>query len=232
MALLTLLFAVPALAQNAGVAGEQSPDAQTAAYTQAMQAKDWLHAVAVAQELVSLHATSENLKMLGNAQLYSGSAPEALATYDRALAAAEGEKPADEQAMGKWKDGVSQIVMGKGNALLKLHRTPEAIEAYNHAAELAANPAKAYFNVCAVLYNMGDTQNTPAACRKCLQADPTMANAWFVLGSVLFANAPVEPKGKVTGSPEMREALEKYVALAPDGPHAADVKAMQEMMTK
>jgi hypothetical protein len=31
---------------------------------------------------------------------------------------------------------------------------------------------------------------------------------------------------------ETREALEKYLALAPDGPHAADVKAMLDMIAK
>jgi hypothetical protein len=30
----------------------------------------------------------------------------------------------------------------------------------------------------------------------------------------------------------MREALEKYLALAPDGPHAADTKAMLNMVAK
>ena len=46
-----------------------------------MQAKDWPRAVATAQQLVALKATSLNLKLLANAQLYSGSAEEALATY-------------------------------------------------------------------------------------------------------------------------------------------------------
>ena len=38
--------------------------------------------------------------------------------------------------------------------------------------------------------------------------------------------------GKVVATSETREALEKYLALAPDGPHAADVKAMLEMIAK
>jgi tetratricopeptide (TPR) repeat protein len=231
-ALLPLLFIAPVFPQTAAGAGEQAPDALTVSYNQAMQAKDWPHALSAAQQLVSQHATSQNLKLLANAQLYSGSASEALDTYDRALAVAAQEKPAGDQPADKWKDAVAQIHVGRGNALLKLHRTSEALEAYNRGAELAANPARAYFNLCAVLYNIGDTQNAPAACRKCLQADPAKADAWFILGSVLFADAPVSAPGKVTSSPEMREALEKYLALAPDGPHAADVKAMLDMLAK
>jgi hypothetical protein len=43
---------------------------------------------------------------------------------------------------------------------------------------------------------------------------------------------PITAQGKVQGSPETKEALEKYLALAPDGPHAADTKAMLDMLTK
>jgi tetratricopeptide (TPR) repeat protein len=231
-ALLPLLFVVPVTPQTSNSAGGQNPDTLTADYNQAMQAKDWPRAVTLAQQLVAQKATSLNLKLLGNAQLYSGSSDAALAAYEQALAAVQQEKPANDQAMGKWKDDLSEIYIGKGNALLKLKRTSEAIEIYNQAAGLASNAGKAYFNVCAVLYNIGKTQDSAAACRKCVQADPTRANAWFVLGSDLFADLPVTAQGKVQASPETREALEKYLTLAPDGPHAADVKAMLEMIAK
>jgi tetratricopeptide (TPR) repeat protein len=229
---LLFLFALPAIAQTPQNASTPNAEALTATYNQAMLAKDWPTAVATAQQLVNLKATSQNLYFLGNAQLYSGSSDAALATYDRALAAAELEKPASGQALGNWKDGLSKIMIGRGNALLKLKRTPEAIDEYNRAAGYAANAGAAYFNVCAVLYNMGNTKDSAAACRKCVQADPTRANAWFVLGSDLFADLPVTAQGKVQASPETREALEKYLELAPDGPHAADTKAMLDMIAK
>ena len=197
-----------------------------------MQAKEWPRAAATAQQLVALKATSLNLRLLANAQLYSGSADAALATYDQALAAARHEKPAGGQPMNEWNDGLAQIYIGRGNALLKLKRTAEAIETYNQAAGLASNAGLAYFNVCAILYNIGNTHDSAAACRKCVQADPTRANAWFILGSDLFADSPIDSQGKVIASPETREALEKYLALAPDGPHAADVKAMLQMIAK
>jgi tetratricopeptide (TPR) repeat protein len=229
---LPLLFVLPAAPQTSNSAGEQSSEALTALYNQAMQAKEWPRAVAIAQGLVEIKASSLSLKLLANAQLYSGSSDAALATYGQALAAAEKEKPAEGPAMAGWKDGLSQIYIGKGNALFKLKRNDEAIEAYNQSAVFAANQGLAYFNVCAVLYNNGNTQDSAAACRKSVQADPSRANAWFVLGSDLFADLPTTAQGKVIASPETREALEKYLALAPDGPHAADVKAMLEMIAK
>ncbi|MGO9777815.1 MAG: hypothetical protein ACLQGT_05630 [Terracidiphilus sp.] len=231
-AYLSLLFVLPIASQVSNGADEQKPEALTALYTQAMQAKEWPRAVAIAQGLVELNASSVNLKLLANAQLYSGVADAALATFYQALAAADKEKPAEGQPITDWKDGLAQIYIGKGNALLRLKRTAEAIEAYNQSAELASNTGLAYFNVCAVLYNIGKTQESAAACRKCVQADPSRANAWFVLGSDLFADLPVTAQGKVQASPETREALEKYLALAPDGPHAADVKAMLDMFAK
>ncbi|MGD0858753.1 MAG: hypothetical protein ABR912_05500 [Terracidiphilus sp.] len=231
-ALLPLLFVMQATAQTSLVAGEQNTDVLTAQYNQAMQARDWSRAVVTAQRLAGLEATSLHLRLLANAQLYSGSAEDAVATYSRALTAAEQEKPANDQAMGNWKDGLAQIYIGKGNALLKLHRTAEAIESYNQSVEFAANAGLAYFNVCAVLYNNGDTHKSAEACRKCVQVDPSRANAWFILGSDLFADSPSNSKGQIMATSETQEALEKYLALAPDGPHAADVRAMLQMIVK
>ena len=122
-ALLPLLFVPPIAPQVSNNAGGQTSDTLTADYNQAMKSKDWPRAVTLAQQLVAQKATSVNLKLLGNAQLYSGSADAALATYGQALAAAEKEKPAEGQPMSEWKDGLSQIYIGKGNALLKLKRT-------------------------------------------------------------------------------------------------------------
>jgi tetratricopeptide (TPR) repeat protein len=170
-ALLPLLFVSPLAAQTSNGAGGQNPDTLTADYNQAIQAKDWPRAVTTAQQLVAQKATSLNLKLLATAQLYSGSADVALATYDQALAAAQQEKPTGGQPMTEWKDGLSQIYIGKGNTLLKLKRTAEAVEAYNQSAGFASNAGLAYFNLCAVLYNMSKTQDSAAACRKCVQAD-------------------------------------------------------------
>jgi tetratricopeptide (TPR) repeat protein len=235
-ALLAFLLAVQASAQTAQASAQNTPQALKATYDQAMQAKDWPAALSAAQQLVDASATSANLFLLGNAQLYAAKATDeeeaSLATYDRALAAAEQEKPAQGQSDTAWKDGVAKIYVGRGNALLKLKRNAEAIDAYNRSAALSSNPGQAYFNICAVLYNTGDMENGPNACRKAAAVDPTRADTWFVLGSFLFANAKFDAQGKVLITEEGREALQKYLELAPAGPHAADVKAMLDMCAK
>jgi tetratricopeptide (TPR) repeat protein len=230
--LLALLLAPWSTPQTATVSGLTTPEARATAYDAAMKSHDWASAVAVAQEMAEISATATNLRKLADAQLYAGAAEQSLAAYERALAGAEQEKPAQAQPDAEWKETLAKIWLGKGNALLKLHRNADAIESYNRAAEFAANRGLAYFNICAVLYNSGNTQGAAAACRKCLQADPSKANAWFILGSVLFADAPLDGKGGVMLPAEARQALEKYLALAPDGPHAADVKAMLQMAAK
>jgi tetratricopeptide (TPR) repeat protein len=236
--LLACLLAAPSNPQTAQASAQTTPEALRATYDHAMIAKDWPAAVAAAQQLVDANATSDNLFLLGNAQLYAttgksdtGPMEVSLNTYDRAIAAAQQEKPAEGQPDTAWKDGVAKIYIGRGNALLKLKRNADAIDNYNHAAELSSTPGKAYFNICAVLYNTGDMANGPAACRKATAADPTNANAWFVLGSLLFANAPID-SGKIVISAECRQALEKYLELAPSGPHAADTKAMLDAAAK
>ena len=147
IALLALLLAVPISAQTAQTAAQNTPQALKATYDQAMKAKDWPAALAAAQQLVDANPTSANLFLLGNAQLYAttgqsgpGPAEASLATYDRALATAEQEKPAAGQPDSAWKDGESRIYIGKGNALLRLKRNPEAIDNYNRSAELVFKP--------------------------------------------------------------------------------------------
>jgi len=211
-------------------AEQKTPEVLVAEYNQAIQSHDWPGAIAAAQQLINRSATSAHLYMLANAQVDSGALQDSLATYDRGLTAAQQEKPAEGQPDAAWKDGVASIYLYKGNALLKLHRNADAIDAYTHSADLASNPALAYFNICATLYNTGDMQNAVPACRNAVAANPANANAWFVLGSLLFADGKTDAQGKFVITTECRDALEKYRQLAPDGPHAADVKEMLDMV--
>lgn len=222
---LAVLPALPSAAQTAA-----TPGSLASQYAQSMQAKDYAGALAAAQQLVALNAAAENLRLLADAQLYTGASADALATYDRAIAQSANEKPPAGQDAA-WKESVSKIWIGKGNAQLKLKHTPEAVAAYDQAATYAANPGHAYFNACATLYNVGDIHGSAPECRKSVQADPTLENAWFVLGSDLFAEAPIVG-GKAVVSAETRQALEKYLELAPNGPHAADTKAMLDAAGK
>jgi tetratricopeptide (TPR) repeat protein len=240
---LILFLGLPSASQSPATA-----DALANQYMQSMQTKEYAGAVSAAQQLVALNPAARNLLLLADAQSNTSALAEALATYNRALAVTMKEKPPEGQDPAIWIETLSRIWSGKGNVLLKLHRTDEAVAAYQRYAEYAANPALAYFHICEVLYKSGDTQYSLAACRKSLGVDPARADAWFprkslgvdparadawfILGAVAFVNSPLDAEGKPVISAESRQALEEYLYLAPDGHHADDAKAMLQMAAK
>ena len=120
------------------------------------------------------------------------------------------------------------MLIGQGNALLRLKKNDEAIAAYNKAAELSPDPATAYYNLCVAYYNTGKTQGALDACDKAIAADPNKADAYLIKGSLLMARSTKDKSGKVQAPPGTAEALKKYLQLAPSGPHANDVKQMLE----
>jgi tetratricopeptide (TPR) repeat protein len=158
----------------------------------------------------------------------------AVQTYDKGIQVAQGyvsgatpkdpKNPMTEPA--KAKAGMGQMYASQGNAYLKLKKNSDAVAAYTKAAELDPNPGVAYFNICATQYNSGNVEGALAACDKAIAADPTKADAYFIKGSLLIASSSLDKEGKVVAAPGTSEALNKYLELAPDGPHANDVKQM------
>jgi tetratricopeptide (TPR) repeat protein len=175
----------------ASIANSQKLPIQPAApppseYDRAVQTQDWPAALLAAQKQVDQEATPERLRRLAWTQLRARQLDAALATYNRALLTAEAQKPTPPAPTDAWNDTVSSLYLGKGNALLLLHRDTEAVTAYLRAAELAANPYVAWFNLCATLYNKGEAKPAQDACRSATSADPLHADAWFLLGTTLF----------------------------------------------
>jgi tetratricopeptide (TPR) repeat protein len=147
----------------------------------------------------------------------SGDFQGALADYDQALTIARQTRLTAMTA---------QLLVDKGNVLLKLKRNDDAIAAYTEAAALDPQPARAYFNLCATEYNLGGTDTTLDVCNRAIQADPTKADAFFIKGSLLIASSKADPNGKIIAPAGTEEALKKYLQLAPNGPHANDVREM------
>ena len=66
-----------------------------------------------------------------------------------------------------------------------------------------------------------------AAADKAIAADPTKADAYYIKGQALIQKATVDPKtNKITAPPECIAAYQKYLALAPTGPHADEIKGI------
>jgi tetratricopeptide (TPR) repeat protein len=160
----------------------------------------------------------EDAEASAAAQLKQGHYQDAIGSYQHAIDLAQ-------------KDASPAAIAGMhvkiGNAYLKLRKNDAAIAEYSKAAAIDPHPALAYFNLCTVMYNMGQTgAKALAACDKAIAADPKKADAYFVKGSMLFSEGKVAANNKFIVPPAAIAALKKYLVLAPDGPHAADVKQM------
>lgn len=117
-----------------------------------------------------------------------------------------------------------------GQAYGKQGDAKDASDAYENAAK--AQPANAgmyYYNEAATLYNAGKLDEAAAAADKAIAADPKRADSYYIKGQALIPKASVDPKTqKIVAPPGCVEAYQEYLELAPDGPHAADVKGILE----
>ena len=116
-------------------------------------------------------------------------------------------------------------------ALAKDKKFPEAQAELQKAAQLdTANTAKYYYNLGAVLVNTGQTDAAGEAFKKAIDANPNYADAQFQYATVLSAKLTTAADGKVTAPPGMKEALDKYLELQPDGQFAEAAKGMLQMI--
>jgi tetratricopeptide (TPR) repeat protein len=197
-------------------------------YNASQTAKNWQEAADILKKMIAAEPNRwEYQKALGDTQLNLGQYQEAADTYEKVIPLAENATKTDPKAdPAKAKVAVGQMLTNEGNAYLKLKKNDKAIEAYTKAASLDPNPGTAYFNICATQYNTGNTQGALAACDKAIAADPNKADAYFIKGSLMVGDSKLDKDGKLQAPPGASESLNKYLELAPDGPHAGDVKAM------
>ena len=117
-----------------------------------------------------------------------------------------------------------------GQAYAKQGNAKDAADAYDQAAKLVpASAGMYYYNEAATMFNAGKNDEAAAAADKSIAADPKRAEAYYIKGQALIPKATYDEKTKkFTVPPGCVEAYQKYLELAPDGPHAADVKGVLE----
>lgn len=216
------LFHAPRGAKAAGDEAALHAQAQ-----KALAERNWQVAADALKKLVVLDPRWEYFQPLGDADTNLGNYLDAIEAYDKGIKVAEADKKAPAATT---RTAISAMLTGKGNDLLKLKRNDAAVDAYTKAAALAPNPGIAYFNLCATQYNMGKVDGALAACDKAIKADPKRADAYFIKGSLLVGQSTVGKDNKVTVPPGTVEALRKYLELAPNGGHAADVRQMLDFV--
>jgi tetratricopeptide (TPR) repeat protein len=148
---------------------------------------------------------------------------DAAASYKKGIDLnAASKKPSPEAAAA----GYNQL----GQTYAKMGNAKDSADAYEMAAKaMPANASMYYFNEAATLYNAGKLPEAGAAADKAIAADPKKADAYYIKGQALIPQATVDPKTqKIVAPPGCVEAYQQYLELAPDGPHAADVKGILE----
>lgn len=115
-----------------------------------------------------------------------------------------------------------------GQAYGKTGKVKDAQAAYDAAAK--ADPSKAatyYYNEAATLFNASSMDDAAVAADKAIAADPTKVDAYYIKGQALIQKATVDPKTNViTAPPDCLAAYQKYLELAPNGPHAEEIKGI------
>lgn len=114
-----------------------------------------------------------------------------------------------------------------GDAQAKLGDFDGAVASYEQAATLdPANAGMYYFNEGAVMTNSGKVDLANVAFDKSIAADPTKAEAYYQKGVNLLGKATIGKDGKMIAPPEVEQALNKYLQLAPNGPNADAAKQL------
>ena len=200
------------------------------------QAGNWDQAIALMTEATTAAPDKDLLwARLGEAQLGAGAAAKA----DPDGAKIHYEKAADAYKKAielKPADGTYHNNLGQAYA--KTGRSKEALAEYTAAAQNdPEHAATYYFNLGAILTNQATVEHDQAAKTKDLQdanvafdkaiaAKPDYGEAYYQKATNLAQMATADKAGNVVAAPGTLDAYNKYLEVAPDGPHAADVKMM------
>lgn len=116
-------------------------------------------------------------------------------------------------------------------ALAKAKKYTEAEAELTKAAQLDPPKAGTYFyNLGAVLTNIGQLEPAGSAFKKAIEADPSHADAQYQYGIYLMSKATTTADGKVIPPEGTLQAFQKYIELKPTGPFADSAKGMIQMM--
>lgn len=115
-----------------------------------------------------------------------------------------------------------------GRALAAARKFPEAQAEMAKAVQLDPPGAgKYYYNLGAILTNIGQGDQAADAFKKAIDADPNYADAYYQYAVGLVGKAQVDTAtGKVTPAAGTVEALQKYLQLAPQGQFAQSANEM------
>ena len=117
-----------------------------------------------------------------------------------------------------------QMMQSAGNIQFQLKNYADAADLFTQSSRLHPYPGLPLFNLCATLFDMNRLAAASDACDRAIDADPTIADAYYVKAAALAGQAA--KNGKFKPSRQTTATLEKYLQLAPDGFYANDARAL------
>lgn len=152
----------------------------------------------------ALDAEPDNSRALvtkADVLLRMGLREEALACYDRATASA----PDD-----------AHVWINRGRMLEEMKRSQDALDAYDKALAIAESPTLRA-RQADLFVAMGRTASAVKCLERATESEPDNPEWWFRLGLA---------HGNLRADPAARVALDRYLSLAPRGPHATQVRTI------
>lgn len=126
------------------------------------------------------------------------------------------------------------LLMGAATNLAYAGKLPDASADCDKVATLSPQTGgTCWRNIGVVLYNQNQMTAAVDPLQKATQADPTNADTWYLLGEALMNTMQSKMvNGKLTAvvQPGTAESFEKYLSLAPTGPHAADCQQALQVL--
>ena len=171
-----------------------------------------------------LKNTSVVLGNLGSAQECAGQYDDAVAAFQKAVAAQPSAGLYTQLSTNLANQGVAQ-----NDPTVLQSKITEASADCDKAAALAPAEAKVCWkNLAIVLYNKQHQKEAVTAFQKVTQLDPKDAQAWFLLGSSLAAQIDSKQEGSkvvYVVPPGTTDAYQQCIDAAPNGPYAPQCKA-------
>ncbi len=141
--------------------------------------------------------------------------------YKKALDLENASKKPKPEVIGVANAGLGEVYARTG-------KVPEANAAFDAAAK--ADPTRASFhlrNEAVIFFQEKNSDAQVKAADEALAVDPNQAILYYIKGQGLIQAATVDPKtNRIVLPPDCTDAYQHYLALAPTGPYAVEVKGI------
>jgi tetratricopeptide (TPR) repeat protein len=196
----------------------------------ALEAHDWTTAADLLRQLIAMDPNRwEFYQNMGTIQANREQYEDAIASYRKAVELLEKSLNGASNPV-KVKTDLSGIMISEGDALNRLNKLDDATALYQRAAELAPQPAMAYFHACNAQSNRGTPASAIDFCTKAIAADPSHWEFYQVMARTL--NSSGKAADAIATYEKGEQLARDELAAKPDSSDSSIVKnGLGQMLT-